>query len=301
MGKYYLINGHKLYVEIFGDPQKEPILYIHGKPGIGVIDLMEFQKENFKNEFFIIAPEQYGVWRSESIEETKQWGIEQIIEDYEIIRKKLNIKSWNVLTHCIGSFCAMKYVQRYGCYVKKVIFESPIIDVMESNKSIIKYQLELISELKGYKVSKNYLEQIKKISTIRDLKKFMLELQEEVGESKNSFIMYSGTMSRINNIKCMDGNYKKYHKNSYITGERLCNEYYSFFWQQYVENLKSHKCLILVGRQDTMVNITILKDFIMRLGNSCECHYIDECKHWIKIDQPEIYSHIIRAFIGRIK
>ena len=91
MGKYYLINGHKLYVEIFGDPQKEPILYIHGKPGIGVIDLMEFQKENFKNEFFIIAPEQYGVWRSESIEETKQWGIEQIIEDYEIIRKKLSL------------------------------------------------------------------------------------------------------------------------------------------------------------------------------------------------------------------
>ena len=65
MGKSYIVNGHKLYIETFGKTDSEPILYFHGKPGIGVIDLTEFQKEMLEKQFFIIAPEQYGVWRSE--------------------------------------------------------------------------------------------------------------------------------------------------------------------------------------------------------------------------------------------
>ena len=55
MGKSYIVNGHKLYIETFGKTDSEPILYFHGKPGIGVIDLTEFQKEMLEKQFFIIV------------------------------------------------------------------------------------------------------------------------------------------------------------------------------------------------------------------------------------------------------
>ena len=91
MSGYYTINGKKIYVYM-GNSNKMPILYIHGAPGIGVLDMEKYQSDNFYPKYFLIAPEQRGVWRSEDLKEDEPYNLDLIIEDYEQLRKQLKIE-----------------------------------------------------------------------------------------------------------------------------------------------------------------------------------------------------------------
>ena len=297
MGKSYIVNGHKLYIETFGKTDSEPILYFHGKPGIGVIDLTEFQKEMLEKQFFIIAPEQYGVWRSESIAKGEKWGIEKIIDDYEQIRKMFGIKKVNLLCHCLGACYAMIYVQRYSNHVKKIVFESPVIDVMESNKNIIKYYMECIISIYGLKKEEEYTEELKKIFSIKDLELFMFKLQNECSDAKNGYMMANSTLEKIQDIKKIYDNANEHYLNSCKTAEHLINEYYLFDWKKYLGDLKKHECLVMLGKQDRMVRTKALESFINALENRCKVFELDECQHWIKIDQSQMFSSIVQEFI----
>lgn len=297
MGKYYMINGHKLYIETFGNPCGEPILYLHGKPGTGVLDLVEFQKERLAKEFYVIAPEQYGVFRSERIR-NQQWGIEYIVDDYEEIRKKFKIRSWNLLSHCIGSYYILLYTYKYSEHVKKIIMESPIIDVMESNKQIIKYQINLLSEMKGSEVAENYVKKIGHISNISDLKSLMSELQNEVGKERNSYMISKKTLRKIECMKEQITHINEYFNNSIITASYLAQEFYTFNWRKCLNSLRDHDCLLMIGKQDVMVKTDKLKFIMEELGNSCHLIQIEDCQHWIKIDQPVAYQQVITEFFG---
>lgn len=292
-----MINGHKLYIETFGNPCGEPILYLHGKPGIGVLDLIEFQKDRLEKNFYVIAPEQYGVFRSERMM-NHQWDIEDIVDDYEAIRIKFKIRSWNLLSHCIGSYYAFLYTYKYSDHVKNIIMESPIIDVMESNKQIIKYQINLILEMKGREVAEKYIKKIAYISNITELKLFMFELQNEVGEERNSYMISKKTLKKIECMKEQITHINDYFNNSSITANHLAQAFYTFDWKKHLNSLRYHDCMLMIGKQDVMVKTDKLKFVIEKLGNCCHLAEIEECQHWIKIDQPVAYQQMITEFLG---
>ena len=86
-----------------------PILYIQGVPGIGVLEMEKYQSENFYPNYFLIAPEQRGVWRSEDLKGDEPYSLDLIIEDYEQLRKQLKMKKWIVLCYCIEARAELEY------------------------------------------------------------------------------------------------------------------------------------------------------------------------------------------------
>lgn len=97
MGNYYKIRGKNIYTEILGEDGSTVLLFIHGGPGgIGVTDFIAYQGNRLSKHFKVIAPEQRGVWRSEAILDEEQITLEDMIEDFEELRKKLHIKKWSL-------------------------------------------------------------------------------------------------------------------------------------------------------------------------------------------------------------
>ena len=112
MVEYYKIRGKDLYTEILRENSSPVLLFIHGGPGgIGVADFIQYQGDRLLENFKVIAPDQRGVLRSEAILDKEHILLEDIIEDFEELRKKLHINKWSLLSHSFGGYIAVLYAK----------------------------------------------------------------------------------------------------------------------------------------------------------------------------------------------
>lgn len=160
MQSHLTIRGKRLYVEDYNRLSDEALLYLHGGPGASCIDFCHYQARALSAKLRVIAIDQRGVLRSESIGERESFGIIDIIEDCEALRIQLGITKWTVLGHSFGGYLAFKYALLYPEYVKKVIFETPCFDAESSMRTCIRRALKLFvsdNNQKGMEVCNTYL------------------------------------------------------------------------------------------------------------------------------------------------
>jgi len=102
-------NDTDIYFRIFGEG--EPLLIIGGGPGDAsdrYLSLCELLSKNHQ----CIMPDQRGTGKSlPSVFDSTTISIELTLTDFEVIRKKLGIKKWNVLGFSYGGYLASLYAQ----------------------------------------------------------------------------------------------------------------------------------------------------------------------------------------------
>lgn len=83
---------HKVYFEVSGNPNGKNVLFLHGGPGSGCGSWSPglFDPDQYK----VILIDQRGSGKSEPNAEIKENTTQDLINDIEIIREKLNIKEW---------------------------------------------------------------------------------------------------------------------------------------------------------------------------------------------------------------
>ena len=100
-------GGHKLYWEECGSPQGKPILFVHGGPGMGVFP---FNRSFFDPaKYRIVLFDQRGCGKSlpfSCLENNTTWDL---VEDIELVREYLGIKSWIVFGGSWGSTLGLTY------------------------------------------------------------------------------------------------------------------------------------------------------------------------------------------------
>ncbi len=104
-------SGHTLYVEECGNPQGQPVVFLHGGPGGGCSpeDRQFFDPEHYR----IILFDQRGAGRSTphaSLTDNTTW---YLVEDIETIRKAMGVESWLVFGGSWGSTLALAYAQKH--------------------------------------------------------------------------------------------------------------------------------------------------------------------------------------------
>ena len=115
--EYMLTCGdiHNIYVEESGNPDGQPILFLHGGPGGGC---GAKQRRFFDPKYYrIILFDQRGCGKSTPLGETKENTTEDLISDIETIRKHLNIEKWVLFGGSWGSSLALAYGVRYPEYL----------------------------------------------------------------------------------------------------------------------------------------------------------------------------------------
>ncbi|MDQ0193655.1 pimeloyl-ACP methyl ester carboxylesterase [Paenibacillus wynnii] len=86
------VRGKRLYMEIHGNENAKPLLYLHGGPGESCYEFMLHQKKRLSDKLRLISIDQRGVWRSDAIKEEEPFNLQDLVEDCEQLRKHLGFQ-----------------------------------------------------------------------------------------------------------------------------------------------------------------------------------------------------------------
>jgi Predicted hydrolases or acyltransferases (alpha/beta hydrolase superfamily) len=117
-GKYYTINGAKLWVVTVGTG--DPLILIAGGPGSthkGIRDFDSLAKSNIQLIYF----DAFGRGKSDTAKNVKEYSLTRDIEDIEGLRKAMHLNRISLLGHSYGGVVAQGYAIKYGENVTHLI------------------------------------------------------------------------------------------------------------------------------------------------------------------------------------
>ena len=120
-------DGHTLYVEECGNPQGQPVIFVHGGPGAGcsVQDRCFFDPEVYR----IVLFDQRGSGRSTPHASLDKNTTHALVADMELIREFLGIKRWVLFGGSWGSTLSLIYAQAHPDKVQGMVLRCRDEDV----------------------------------------------------------------------------------------------------------------------------------------------------------------------------
>lgn len=117
------INGTELYYKVVG--QGEPILIIHGGPGLNhkyLFHNLQFLTDRYQLIFY----DQRASGRSSLTLDSNSVTIDNFIEDIDELRNTFGIEKLNIMAHSWGGLLAMKYAIKHPENTKLLILISSV-------------------------------------------------------------------------------------------------------------------------------------------------------------------------------
>ena len=142
-------NHMKLWFRTWGKAVEHggiPVVFFHGGPGNAIADYFGNSNKRFfdKDRFFVVEVDQRGTGKSQpsvrdSWKNMKYYAdisIDQICDDFEIIRKYLNIDRWIVWGGSFGSTLAINYGERYPKSTLALFLRGIYLDTKEEVSAV---------------------------------------------------------------------------------------------------------------------------------------------------------------------
>lgn len=110
---------HEIYVEQSGNPDGQPILFLHGGPGGGTDPKHRqfFDPAHYR----IILLDQRGCGKSRPTAELEENTTWDLVHDLELVRKHLGFRSWIVFGGSWGSTLALAYAVKHPARMRGLI------------------------------------------------------------------------------------------------------------------------------------------------------------------------------------
>ena len=137
----------RLFLDVRGERGAPPLLYLHGGPGMGCYEFMEWQGDRMSRSLRLIGLDQRGVLRSDPLAPEESLSEADLVDDCEALRDWLGIERWAILGHSFGGRVALRYAHRYPERVGAVIFENPAWDFAETERLRLPAAAAIFDEL----------------------------------------------------------------------------------------------------------------------------------------------------------
>ena len=110
---------HEIYYELCGNPDGKPVFVLHGGPGGSCSPYMRrfFNPEKYK----IILHDQRGAGKSKPYAELDGNTTQNLVEDIELLRKKLSIEKIIIFGGSWGSTLGLAYAEKYPDNVEAMV------------------------------------------------------------------------------------------------------------------------------------------------------------------------------------
>ena len=118
-GKYYTVNGAKLYTVTVG--KGEPVIIIPGGPGGTHLPYRTFDSLTINSNIQVIYIDAFGRGKSDTATDVKEYTIQRDIEDIEGLRVAMRLDKITLLGHSYGSIVAQGYALKYGQHLSHLI------------------------------------------------------------------------------------------------------------------------------------------------------------------------------------
>ena len=102
---------HEIYYELCGNPEGKPVFAIHGGPGSGCTP--EYRQYFNPDKFLIVLHDQRGCGRSMPVNELKENNTQNLVEDIEQLRRKLNLDKILLVGGSWGTTLSLAYAEAY--------------------------------------------------------------------------------------------------------------------------------------------------------------------------------------------
>lgn len=116
-GKYYTVNGAKIWVVTFG--KGDPLFLIPGGPGGSHFGLRSFDELSSTNT--LVYFDGFGRGKSDVAKEVQEYSLQRDIDDLESLRKQMGFAAINVLGHSYGGLVAQGYAIQHPQSTKHLI------------------------------------------------------------------------------------------------------------------------------------------------------------------------------------
>ena len=118
-GTLEVSEPHRLYWEQCGNPDGDPILFLHGGPGAGC---SEFDRCFFDPEHFrVVLLDQRGSGRSRPVGDLTDNTMAATVQDIEQLREQLGIDRWHIFGGSYGSTISLYYAQEFPERCKSLV------------------------------------------------------------------------------------------------------------------------------------------------------------------------------------
>ena len=118
-GRLAVSPVHNLYYEQCGNPQGRPVVFLHGGPGGGLVEV--YRRFFNPSAYRIVLFDQRGSGQSTphaSLVENTTW---HLVSDIERLRERLGIESWVVFGGSWGSTLSLAYAQTHPERVRALV------------------------------------------------------------------------------------------------------------------------------------------------------------------------------------
>ena len=115
-------QGHRMYWEQCGNPQGQPVVYLHGGPGGGC---SEIARQYFNPQHYrIVLFDQRGCGRSTPHASTQDNTLAHLLADMELLRQHLQIDRWLLCGVSWGCTLALAYTRAQRARVQGLLLRS---------------------------------------------------------------------------------------------------------------------------------------------------------------------------------
>ena len=265
-------DASKIYYETFGDESLYPIILIH--PIGGNIDIWEHEIQFIlKKEFRVIAYEIRGHNRS-SIGGKRDFNLYDLSEDLHMLVEELKIKKCTLVGHSIGGAIASLYAKQHLHNVDAIIF------INSASKRIPNKDLE-----------KHYV--TRKIAISEGMTALAEWNRENNKDAKKTF-EDQRTWNYFKEI------FTKTSVEGFVAATKAL---YSMpnGEEDVTLALKDSKIKLFgIVANDDKVFLNLMQDMKKDIPN-LEIRVIDECDHWMIVENPEAVDKALAEFLDTIK
>jgi proline iminopeptidase len=154
-GKYYTVNGAKLWTVSFG--KGDPLFFIAGGPGGTHYGLRSFDSLSTTNT--LVYYDGVGRGKSDTAKSVSDYTLERDIDDLEGLRKAMGFERISILGHSYGGLVAQGYAIKYSNKVKHLI-------IANSFHSFVMWQAN--DDNSNHEIKTNYPEVWSELMKVRE-------------------------------------------------------------------------------------------------------------------------------------
>jgi proline iminopeptidase len=290
------IRGKKLYVECFGSKEKPTVLYLHGGPGESCHDFTYHQSKRLEEQFRLVAIDQRGVCRSEVIHDNEEFGLNDLIEDCEALRKHYGIQKWSVIGHSFGGFLALLYVSKYPDSIEKVIFEGPTFDFELTSRSLIRKTAKLLKKHGKPELHNKGITLAESDLPIRELTEKYMELSNELGESRMEIYRYNHSNPTDYYSFHSEDEWDEFYDRSEKHYNLLREEGYIFDSLLPLIQEVSNPMLLTFGKHDAVTCEMQIEVFKRDAANG-KVHVFEYSGHTPHYEEPDNFKRVVVDFL----
>ena len=273
----------KLFVKEAGNANGSPIIFLHGGWGMehSIFSPYFTQQVDISEKHRIVFYDQRGSARS-PCQDYESISVQKHVNDLELIRKKLDIDSFKIIAHSMGSYLAFQYLKEYDQFVSDLL----IIGSMPLKGGLREWAKTRRAIRKDVKQRPSFKE-VMKAENLLGLK------DEQINEKENSqmhkIAMAANNLYKVQRWQFFNGAFSFNQKAAQAAASSMNPEW------DFTETIKDlpFEPVFILGSYDFLYqyNDSYMKSF--NENTNLKLYFLPKAGHVAWIDRPKTVKEII--------